>query len=76
MDTLYDHIFSEDGPAGRAYITESGERYVIDSYSINANSMQVWLGQTSQQVEILPHLHDRHVISLTRKDLEVLARTG
>jgi hypothetical protein len=72
MGTLYDHIFSKSGPAGRVYVTHQGQRYVIDYFSLEGNSMKINFGAKRATEPILPHLHDGHVVSLTRADLEKL----
>ena len=77
METPYDHLFSEDpierqSTYRRVYVDNDGIRYAIDSFSIDENRMKIWLGNSSETVPILPHLPNRQVISLTRKELSVL----
>ena len=74
MKTLYDYIFLEHGTDGRVYLMgDKKTRYSIHSFSIADNFMKIFTGAESQEEQILPHLHDVHVPSLTDKDLETLA---
>ncbi len=76
METLYDHIFTEDGPKGRIYLASDGKRYSVGSYSLDNNTMRVDFGNAQADMHILRHLHDKHVISMTKKDLEILAEAS
>jgi hypothetical protein len=73
MSTLFDHISTKDGPAGRVYVTKEGERYFVDSYSLTSDRMKIDTGCSRRDEHILLHLRDEHVVSLTRDELKILA---